>query len=149
MNKEWVPEETIGFLVNRLSFILRQNIAALFKENNIDLTPEECVVLTKLWQKDRQVQSDLAESTIKNQTTITRIIEKLEKKQLVNRVHSEKDRRQVIACLTQKGKDTRGVVIPLIKKLMEQAAMPISKKELASTKKNLQKIIDGLMENTF
>lgn len=144
--EDFQMENTIGFLVNRLSFVLRQEITKKLKKANLDITPEECVLLNKLWQNDGQRQNELAQATIRNQTTVTRIIDKMEKKNLVYREHSKEDRRQVLAWLTPEGKNMRNQVIPHIFSLLENAQSYVSKSDMTTTTTTLRKIINGMMD---
>lgn len=139
-------DDTIGFLVNRLAFVFRQEMTGKFKTAGLDLTPEECVLLNKLWQNDGQKQNDLAESTIRNQTTVTRIIDKLEKKNLVTRQHCKKDRRQVLAWLTPRGGQLRQKVVPLILTVLDEAGSYTTPKELKITISTLKKIVNGFQD---
>lgn len=145
--EEFQIEKSIGFLVNRLAFLLRQQMTAKLKKARLDLTPDECVLLNKLWHKDGQMQNELAESTIRDQTTVTRIIDKMEKKNLVKREHSKEDRRKVLAWLTPDGNNLQNKVVPLILEMLGNAGSHVSAKDMEVTISTLQKIIDGTLNN--
>ena len=138
-------DKALGYKVNRLAVILRQTLAALFKEKGYDVTAEEWVLLNRLWQKDGRSQRDLAETTIRDQTTVTRLMDKMEKKGYVKRQHDSNDRRIVLAHLTPKGKSLEKKLIPIAVKMLQQAGEGISKKDLETTLNTLDKCIMNLM----
>ena len=71
------------------------------------LTPAQYFILSLLWEKDRVPFKDLASASLTSRPTITGIVDTLEKKELVAREPNPDDRRSLLVCLTEKGKDLR------------------------------------------
>ena len=138
-------DNSLGFKVNRLAIILRQRLVHKFNESGFDVTAEEWILLNRLWQVDGRSQNELAESTIRDQTTVTRLVDKMEKKGFVNRKKQDKDRRIVLAYLTEKGKSLENKLIPIAMDTLSQASKGISKKEMDITLSTLNKCINNIL----
>ena len=68
-----------------------------------DITLEQWAVLMSLSKEQQINQKQLSEITDKDQTTLTRILDILQRKELVQRQTSKQDRRSFIILLTDKG----------------------------------------------
>jgi DNA-binding MarR family transcriptional regulator len=82
---------------------LRRNIQLRIREQGIDLTFEMLEILSCLWKKDGVNQQELADLTLRDKSGITYLIDNLAKRQIVTRVEDEKDRRNRLVYLTEKG----------------------------------------------
>jgi DNA-binding MarR family transcriptional regulator len=69
----------------------------------IDITTEQWSVLACLWEKDKVTQQALCTLTAKDKPSMTRLIDKLEKRNLVTRVSDNNDRRINLIHLTDAG----------------------------------------------
>ncbi len=140
-------KKTIGYLINRSAILIRQLVTKEFQKNNYNVTPEEWAILNMLWLEDQQPQSKIAESTFRDNSTLTRLIDKMIKKDFVKRENDEKDRRIVKTCLLPKGKKLKAQLIPCAQNILKRACHGISDYDLDITKKTLAKVINNLLEN--
>ena len=115
-----------------------------FHENGIELSKEQWIVLTKLHEKDGQIQNDLAFITNRSKTSLTRLINTMEKKNLVYRAISKEDKRINYVHLTEKGKKTFLSSVPVIKKLTEELQKNISQEDLMTTIEVLNQIQNNI-----
>jgi DNA-binding MarR family transcriptional regulator len=83
--------------------VIKQDLLKRFRENNIDLTPEQWTILSELNGTDGIYQRELASNTFKDAPTVSRIIELLVKRGYISRVEDEVDRRRFLISLTSKG----------------------------------------------
>lgn len=104
-----------------------------FHEHGIELSREQWLVLKKLNDKDGQTQNDLASITNRSKTSLTRLINTMERKGLVYRVLSIKDKRVNHIHLSDFGKSTFLSSLPVIDKIMDELEENISQKDLAKT----------------
>jgi DNA-binding MarR family transcriptional regulator len=144
-------DTALGFVVGRTFHIQRRAFAATVAGAEIQITPEEWVLLNRLWTRDGQRQTDLAESTIKDRTTVTRLLDGMVKKGLVRRETDPEDRRVVLAWLTDEGRDLIQQLLPVMEELLEDATTGISEKELEVTRNTLttfQKNLGEILERT-
>lgn len=82
---------------------IRNALQKRFTEAGFDLTVDQWVLIDNIHREPRISQNELAERTFKDPPTVTRIIDLLEKKQLVERVPAAGDRRKFNLFLTEKG----------------------------------------------
>ena len=101
-----------------------------FHKNGIDLSREQWLVLKKLHDNDCQIQNDLASITDRSKTSLTRLINTMEKKGLVYRVLSNEDKRANHIHLSESGKETFLHSIPVLEKLMAELQEDISQNDL-------------------
>ena len=82
---------------------LKLFMAAMLKVNNIDLTPEQFLLIDMLWNQGDLKQQQLADGMQKDKNSITKLIDALEQKGLVRRQQNPSDRRSNTIVLTEKG----------------------------------------------
>ncbi|MEN8185760.1 MAG: MarR family transcriptional regulator [Bacteroidota bacterium] len=116
----------------------------MFHENNIDLSKEQWLVLKKLHDNDGMVQNDLAFITDRSKTSLSRLIQTMEKRDYVVRVHSKSDKRINHVFLTQKGKDIFIKSLPVLNQIMSELTCGISRNDLESTVRVLHHIQENI-----
>ena len=115
-----------------------------FHNNGIDLSKEQWLVLKKLNDKDGQIQNDLAFITNRSKTSLTRLINTMEKKELVYRVISKEDKRINHIYLSDLGKEIFLNSLPVLKNLIIELQEGISTEDLERTKKVLSRIQNNI-----
>jgi MarR family transcriptional regulator, organic hydroperoxide resistance regulator len=71
------------------------------------ITPVQYAVLQLLWEKDRQTGAEIGSRLVLDSATITGVLDRLEKLELVERRSDRDDRRVNRICLTSKGRKRR------------------------------------------
>jgi len=115
-----------------------------FHENGIDLSKEQWIVLKKLHDQDGQTQNDLAFITNRSKTSLTRLINTMEKKNLVFRKLSKEDKRINHIYLSDLGKKTFLSSLPVLKKIMDELQNNISPDDLTKTIQVLNQIQNNI-----
>ena len=69
----------------------------------LDVTPIQYALLKCLWTEDLQTPSQLAQTLHLDASSITGLLDRLEKKELIERVYSRQDRRSVQVHLLESG----------------------------------------------
>jgi DNA-binding MarR family transcriptional regulator len=114
------------------------------QEHGIDLSKEQWLILKKLYENDGQVQNNLAFLTNRCKTSLTRLINTLEKKHYVHRVSSKKDKRVNHVYLTKEGKNVIEKSLPVLQPLISNLQEGITSKEMESTIQVLKKIQENI-----
>lgn len=83
----------IAVNVNILNSRIKKCFIDKLQENGINITPEQYLVLDILWEKQSLSQQNIADIIQKDKNSVTKIIDSLEKKNLVRRVTDKNDRR--------------------------------------------------------
>lgn len=111
-----------------------------FNDYGIDLSKEQWLVLKKLSEKDGQIQNELAFITNRSKTSLTRLINTMEKKELVYRVISKEDKRINHIYLSDLGKEVFSNSLPVLKDLITELQDGISAEDIERTKRVLNRI---------
>lgn len=98
-------DKRIGFILERTTRITKLSFTKAFKKMNVDITPEQWVVIDALDKKGAMHQKDIGVQSFKNAPTISRIIDNLVKKGFVERSTQNDDRRKTLIVLTEEGKN--------------------------------------------
>ena len=83
----------IAVNVNILNSRIKKFFFDKLQENGINITPEQFLVLDILWKEQSLSQQKIADIIQKDKNSVTKIIDSLEKKNLVRRVVDKNDRR--------------------------------------------------------
>lgn len=98
------PEQSIGFLINRVAYLLKGHICQFVAEAGIKITAEELAILTGLaGQETEQSMNSLSTILGRDPTTLKRQLDGLVEAGLVQRMTSPKDRR--VVCYPRKKTD--------------------------------------------
>ncbi len=138
---------SVGFYLGYVSNSMRNSLTKTFHDNGYDITHAQWLILMMLWMKDGRQQNELTELIFKEKTTITRLIDNLEKKNLLVRVTDLIDKRSKLIYLTNSGKELKNKLTPLVIELNHQASEGISSEELELLKTLMMKIYNNLNEN--
>ena len=123
-----------------LQLMKRKNHQAIAKIGH-KITMEQLIVLEILKFNGDMNMTELSKTVWKQNANITRIVDKLEKQELVKRKSVEGDRRANLVSITTKGKHLFKEVIPVVIEAYKDATSVISKEEEAITLRVLKKII--------
>lgn len=117
----------------------------VFDNNNFEITPEQYVVLSVLDEEGSFYQKELGEKLYKDKANITRILSILEEKNLVEKSYGVENEKQVNkVSITEKGKNVRNGIKPLVESTREEYVKDISKDDLYTCIKVLEKIQENL-----
>ncbi|MDH3267570.1 MAG: MarR family transcriptional regulator [Ignavibacteria bacterium] len=104
--------------------------------NDFGLTESQFGVLDALFHLGPMKHKEIGKKILKSGGNITMVINNLERRQLVQRKRGEKDKRQFIIHLTQKGKNKFQELLPHIVKKIKKYFEMLSKEE----QKELQRL---------
>ena len=142
--KKSLRDKSIGAQMSiALQLMKRKNHQAIAKTGN-KITMEQLVVLEILKTNGDMNMTELSKTVWKQNANITRIVDKLEKQELVERKPVQGDRRANLVSITSKGETLFKEVIPVVVEVYKDATSTISKEEEAITLNVLQKIISHL-----
>ena len=131
-------------LNGRVSAAINRRLVMDFKENGIDISPEQLTVLSLLWKKDRVTQQELCNITFKDKPNMTRLIDSLEEKGLAKRITDENDKRNNLILLTPEGKAIEEKAFLVANATMREALVNVSPQELAIGQDLLKKIFNNM-----
>ena len=143
-------ENSIGPWLGKTVKIVDYYLQETLKEKNLDLTKEQMIVLKRLHDKNGQSQNELAFITLRNKSSLTRLLSNMEKKQYIIRKKSKNDKRINHVHLTDFGIETFKRVKPILKNMistMEQNISVSEKDQIISILKKIQYNFDSKFES--
>jgi len=129
--------ELINILNKKYEKIQRDNIQEL------ELTPTQHFILSQLWESNGQQFKELAEKCGCSRSTITGVVDTMEKKELVSRKLNPEDRRSLLVNLTKKGKELKNVT-PRLESMVNGCCPGINQEEIKKLGELLQKLLNSL-----
>jgi len=135
--------QQFGSTVNVAAFVMKKRIALKFKSAGQAITPEEFSLLTLVDQEVGASQAELVSKSLKDKTTVTRLVDSMVKKSLLKRKGIADDRRAVRLVLTQKGQQLREDADPLADEVFKKAQTGISKTDLEVTMRTLGLVLQN------
>ncbi|HIX26788.1 MAG TPA: MarR family transcriptional regulator [Candidatus Barnesiella excrementigallinarum] len=137
-------EMVFALMSGKLSAAINRKLYRSFRKMSIDITPEQWTVLCYLWSRDGVTQQELCNATFKDKPSMTRLIDNLEKQQLVVRSSGVKDRRINLIHLTDKGRELEMETKPLVTAVMREALEGFSDKEVEIAGEMFSKVFGNL-----
>ncbi|HAK11269.1 MAG: MarR family transcriptional regulator [Chitinophagaceae bacterium] len=116
-----------------------------FRQAGLEITIEQWSVLYHLWKEDCLSQQELCNRTFRDKPSITRLIDNLEKQNLVKRMPSKTDRRINLVCLTEAARGLQQITIDLANQTMDEALIGVTKAEIETVRQVLQRVYDNLI----
>ena len=137
--------DRIGPMMGKIHRAIRKELDNKFKEFSI--TPPQFEVLVLLWAEDGLLLSELGRKLSRDGPTITGVVDRMEKKQLVKRTRDERDRRAIKIVLTLKGVRLKGKLTTLRNEIIDKTIGNFTRNELEQLEYLLTKIW-GNLQNT-
>jgi len=137
-------DELFNILVGKISTAINRTFLRAFANEGIEITTEQWSVMACLWQRDKVTQQALCSLTLKDKPSMTRLIDKLERRNLVTRVADHNDRRINLIHLTETGTQLQKRATNLVEELVSKALNGITDEELIVSRVVLKKIMTNL-----
>jgi MarR family transcriptional regulator, organic hydroperoxide resistance regulator len=139
-----ILENALPFLIHGLYQQIRSVTYREFNQQGLELTPEQWIVLVRLWERDRQSPSALSESTLRDRPTMTRILDTMQTNGLIVREMDPHDARARVICLTREGKSLQKRLVPIAKGLVAQLERGVPEHDLEVTRRTLRRMFENL-----
>ncbi len=139
-----VVDNALGFWIHRVYQASRNEMFREFRECGEDITPEQWAVLIRLWERDARAQSDLSDATFRDRPTMSRIIDGMEKRGLLERGSDPDDGRVRIVSLTRKGRALEKKLVPLVEKIVTRMVAGVEERALTTTRNTLRQMFENL-----
>lgn len=121
----------IVHLIKDVHFLMKQNIKSMFDETGF--TAPQIMVMANLSKHGSMRISELSEGLNLSNSTISGIVDRLEKNKYVERIRSQEDRRVVLVSLTKKSQQMMHEAFhERIEAKLDQKLVEASKEDVAS-----------------
>lgn len=143
-NNQFRKGELYSFISGKASIAIARRLQKKFNLNGMNLTIEQWSVLYHLWKEDGKSQQELCHATFRDKPSITRLVDNLEKLNLVKRVGDEKDRRINKVFLTKTALRLQEQSMQLAEETLNEALEGVPAEQINLCKEVLQKVYDNL-----
>ena len=143
-NNQFKKGELYSFITGKASTAIARCLQKKFNSQGLNLTIEQWSVLYHLWKNEGQSQQQLCNATFRDKPSITRLVDNLEKLNLVKRVASETDRRINLIYLTKQGQKLEEQTMQLADETLNEALEKVPAAKIDVCKEVLQIVYDNL-----
>ena len=143
-NNQFKRGELYSFITGKASIAIARRLQKKFNASGVNLTIEQWSVLYHLWKQDGSSQQELCNASFRDKPSITRLVDNLEKLNLVKRVSDEKDRRINKVYLTRQAQKLQEEAMRLAEETLNEALEGVPADQVEMCKEVLQKVYDNL-----
>ena len=143
-NNQFKRGDLYSFITGMASTAIGRRLQKNFRQEGVEITIEQWSVLHHLWKKNGMSQQELCNATFRDKPSITRLLDNLEKQQLVRRVPSATDRRLNLIELTEAAKQLQEKTMALASTTLNEALEGVSAEDIERAKRVLQQVYDNL-----
>ena len=137
-----LDESSIIWLISKSRYLLKRKLQDELKEYDISL--EQWAILSRVYRAEGCNQKKIAEMSLKDRAAVTRILNILENKELVERKNSTYDKREFLIYLTDKGHDLYNKTAVIMSQSLHEINSIFSESELEQLEISLNKLISNL-----
>ena len=143
-NNHFKKGELYSFITGKASTAIARRLQKKFNSAGLNITIEQWSVLYHLWKEDGKSQQELCVRTFRDKPSITRLVDNLEKLNLVKRVSSREDRRINMIYLTQEAVQLQEQTMALAEETLNEALHSVPADQIEVCKAVLQIVYDNL-----
>lgn len=107
-------KKSLGFKLDRAARLTTLNFNKNLKENNVTLTAEQWGIINFLLEKDGINQNQIGKLINKDHTCVSRLVDTLIKKGIIEKNISAEDKRVNLIYLTEAGKNYEKILLALL-----------------------------------
>lgn len=134
------PDDAPAWLIQRASRTLRVLFLRMMEGHPGGVTPEMWLVLSRLYARDGQYQTQIADSTFRDRPNTSRILAGLEERGYVRKQRDPDDRRRIRIHLTERGEAFVRDLAPLAARTRDGLYEGLSDDELRTLRRVLRRI---------
>ena len=143
-NNQFKKGELYSFISGKASTAIARSLQKKFNAEGLNLTIEQWSILYHLWKEDGKSQQELCNATFRDKPSITRLVDNLEKLNLVKRVADENDRRINKIKLTKEALKLQEQTMAMANEVLNEALNGVPPEHVELCKEVLQRVYDNL-----
>ena len=146
-NDKLKSDINLGMLIGQVHRLSTKKFVQNSHNSGLDISMDQWIVLGPIWENEGLSHKEISEYCLKDKTSVTKIIDTLEKKNLVVRVSDQLDHRVKRVVLSNKGKELFLQAIPIMELTRDQLREGITEQDIESLRSVLTKIYNNLVSN--
>ena len=136
--------EFFSFLTGKATAAMGRRLQKNLKEQGVLITAEQWSILYYLWIEEGRTQQELAALTFRDKPCVSRLIDNLEKLNLVMRVIDKEDKRSNLIFLTKTGRQLRQTGLQQAEKTLSEALNGLAHEDMIRAKDTLELLYANL-----
>ncbi|MDX8403241.1 MAG: MarR family transcriptional regulator [Mariprofundaceae bacterium] len=140
-------EHAMGFFVNRTAFVMSEEMVRRFKAHGQRLSAQDFGILFRLWKQNGLSQVQIASLMMRDKTTITRRLDALVRKDLIERRIDPADRRLYRIHLTEQGMKVTESMMVVVDEFQKTLLADIPDEHKAITINTLKSITESVIRS--
>ena len=133
-----------GYLISQIHQLSGRIFSKKLKDYQIDINHAQGRIIFALWKKDQIPINDLSKETALSKSSLTTMLERLEKSGHIIRKQSETDKRITIVCLTDKSSSLRNDYQKISADMIDIFYKGFTDDEISKFELSLKKILKNL-----
>lgn len=133
-----------GYLISQIHQLTGRIFSKKLKEYQIDINHAQGRIIFALWKNDQIPINDLSKETALSKSSLTTMLERLEKSGHIVRRQSETDKRITIVCLTSKSSSLRSDYQKISEDMIDLFYKNFTDEEISKFEISLKKILKNL-----
>lgn len=148
--KQAGAENSLGFVTTGFSHMARQYLLRKLQQQGLDygLKIDELPIIARVLEQPGLAQAELNRLTYKDKVTVTRLLNALEKKQLIVRKIDENDRRARKIYISQQGEQLLENLSPIITDMSTRLFEDIPDQDIETTQRTMKRLYQRIAELT-
>lgn len=134
------------YIISRITLFVTAALKKKFAQAGIAVRPAYLGVLLVLWHEDGLKTIELAKKAGLEPSTMTGLVDRLERDGLVFRALDPNDRRAQQIFLTAEGRAVQGPVLEVVSKTLDQVFAGVQEQELSITMEVLKQVLSNAQE---
>lgn len=139
-----VLDNALAYWIHRVYQATRNASFATLRTAGEEITPEQWIVLVRLWERDGRTQTELGESTYRDRPTMSRILAGMERRGLIKRKRDADHGRVWRVHLTAHAGTLREELVPRARELVKRSLRGIPARDLEITRSTLRRMFENL-----
>lgn len=132
-----------AILNGKVSAAINRKLHKNFTENELHITPEQWTILIYLSEQDGVTQQQLCVATYKDKPSMTRLIDAMERSNLVVRITNQLDRRSNTVHLTRLGREVKDRAQKIALRTLKESLRGLGLEDLRVSQEVLRRIFEN------
>ena len=133
-----------GFLIAKIHQLSGRIFSRILKKHQIEINPAQGRIMFALWKQDNITIQELATKTSLSKSTLTPMLDRLEKMNYIRRIPSKDDRRKILIALTDKDQQLQEKYLQVSQEMNDIFYKGISKEQINHFEQLLQNLYENL-----
>ena len=144
--KKMKEQYQAGFLMAKIRQVGGRISERILKQYGIEINSAQGRIMFVLWQNDGISINELADKTHLKKSTLTSMLDRLEKMEYIKRQRSKKDRRKILIKRTVKDRTMEKKYVEVSEEMTRLYYKGFSKSQIISFENDLEQILNNLTE---